>query len=81
MKYYECVCVFLPQLPGMQTHLFSAALCCHLWPVCFYLIFPRHLTNVITFGKKLYGMYILYFDFFYKFFRNISHFKKNSAGE
>jgi hypothetical protein len=37
--------------PACKSHLFWAALYCHLWPIWLYHIFP-HLINGTIFGKK-----------------------------
>jgi hypothetical protein len=44
--------------PAGMSHLLYAVLCCHLWPHCLCLIFPRYLTQSAIFGKKIY-IYIL----------------------
>ena len=45
MQYYERVPVSL--------YLFSAVLCCHLWPVWLYHIFPHYRKNGAIFRKKI----------------------------
>jgi hypothetical protein len=47
-----CLCIQLIY-PGCKAHYFCAALYWHLWPACFYHIFPHYPTNSTILGKKV----------------------------
>jgi len=49
-----------------------AVLYCRLWPVCFYHIFPRKLTNGTILGGKKFIERKMCFDFLYNF--SLKHF-------
>ena len=49
--------------PSCTSHHSCTALFCHLWPVCFFHMFPYFLTNSIIFDKKkIKQNYILMFS-------------------
>jgi len=49
--YIECVSIFLRYLSDMQS--VCAVLCCHVWSVPFYHIFPHYLINGKVLWKKV----------------------------
>ena len=75
---YSCL-----SYPARQSHLFCAALQCHLWPGPLYHIFPLYLTNGTIFEEKLLKVkYVFWFslqlsvrnmcfDFLYNFLSEI----------
>jgi len=49
-----CVCVYYCLInPACKSRLFCSVLCCHLWPISLYLIFPHYHKNGTILGKKL----------------------------
>ena len=68
------MCICIPRYPAWNEH----APCCQTWRARLYNIFPHYLINGTIFEKKIIKHKIC-FDFFYKFVRNISHYKKNWA--
>jgi len=57
-----------------KLHLFFAVLCCHLWPVWPYHIFPR-LMNGTIFKKKLLSRKCVCLDFLYNFCQTLFSFQ------
>jgi hypothetical protein len=65
------------KLSSMQSA--CAVVYCHLWPVCFYHIFPHYLVKVRFSGKKVFEHKMCVFVFSTNFVWNISHSKNNSG--
>ena len=60
---YSCL-----SYPAYKSHLFFAALHCHLQPVWLYLIFYYYLTKDTIFGRENLLIVTNVFWFFYNFF-------------
>jgi len=66
--------------PACKSCLFCAVLCCHLWPVWLFRIFPHYLINGTIFGRKRctkYKMCVLMFSA--TFVWNIFHSKRKAT--
>jgi len=75
MCYIFCVCVCSLRYPAGNAHAQYYIVICGL-PDCH--ILPHFLLNGTIFRGKMIE-HKMFFDFFPKFVRNISHFKNNSA--
>ena len=68
---YSCRCY-----PACKTHLFCAALCCHVWPVWLYRVFSHYLINSTNFRNQVTNIQCVFWFSVQLFSETIHHLRR-----